>query len=338
MTWPEISLVLSKGDGADFRTDSEMQSLTREDLRELFPGPERLKLRRTVFGIIHKRKPINVLLRELQGFLPHDSLRAALTNNGVLADYVHMLKDMKTQLNTVQSFIEAHIGLLEDISKGQPEQQQGRGVLKSRSASASCAPMDPDRCPGDVYPYRAQVMYQMVVFGKTFDAHLQLMAQVQAQVQDRVQLISCSQDGQIVIIFCPISSRGATDINAAMTHMTGDEPVILVSMHHSLEVRRATLRRTCSGYPNVVLHVSVFYHETERGLLRCQENNAAVSCIQNKLQEYSIPRSRSVPGDCSNADTDGGAAPDSVRLFGSSSSSSSSSSDSWSKSIWGPGE
>lgn len=41
--------------GADFCTDSEIQSLTREDLHELFPGPEKLKLRRTIFGIIHKR-------------------------------------------------------------------------------------------------------------------------------------------------------------------------------------------------------------------------------------------------------------------------------------------
>lgn len=41
--------------GADFCTDSEIQSLTREDLHELFPGAEKLKLRRTIFGIIHKR-------------------------------------------------------------------------------------------------------------------------------------------------------------------------------------------------------------------------------------------------------------------------------------------
>lgn len=64
-------------------------------------------------------------------------------------------------------------------------------------------------------------MYQMVVCGKTFDAHLQLMARVQAQVQDRVQLISCSQGGQIVIVFCPISSRAAADVDAAMSYVTG---------------------------------------------------------------------------------------------------------------------
>lgn len=69
-------------------------------------------------------------------------------------------------------------------------------------------------------------MYQMVVCGKTFEAHLQLMAKVQAQVQDRVQLVSCSQDGQIVIVFCPISSQAAADVDAAMTYIMG-KPNIL---------------------------------------------------------------------------------------------------------------
>lgn len=119
---------------------------------------------------------------------------------------------------------------------------------------------------------------------------------------------------------------------------TGDVPVILVSMQHTLDVKHTALRRTWSNYSNVVLHVSVFYHEAERGLLRCQENDAAVSWIQNKLLEFSIPGSKYVTAEWNDADR--GSQPDSelcFRLFNSGSSSSSSS-DSCSKSIWGPGE
>lgn len=66
-------------------------------------------------------------------------------------------------------------------------------------------------------------MYQMVVGGKTFDAHLQMMAKVQAQVQDQVRLISCSQDGQILIVFCPITSRTGVDVDGAMSNVTGKQ-------------------------------------------------------------------------------------------------------------------
>lgn len=56
----------------------------------------------------------------------------ALTNNGVLVHYLHLMKDMKAQLNNVQSFLEAHIRLLEDI-KAQPEQKHDTGWVFTSS-------------------------------------------------------------------------------------------------------------------------------------------------------------------------------------------------------------
>lgn len=54
---------------------------------------------------------------------------AALTNNGVLVDYLHVLKNMKAQLNNVQMFLDAHIRLLEEMSNGQPQpQEQPQGL------------------------------------------------------------------------------------------------------------------------------------------------------------------------------------------------------------------
>lgn len=68
----------------------------------------------------------------------------------------------------------------------------------------------------------------------------------------------------------------------------GDKPVILVLMHHTREAKNAPSARSCSDFPNLVLHVSVFYHDTMHGLLNCQENEEAVSEMQRKLLEYSI--------------------------------------------------
>ncbi|XP_038149228.1 uncharacterized protein LOC119788704 [Cyprinodon tularosa] len=330
---------------ADFCTDSEIRSLTREDLHELFPGPEKLKLRRTILRIIKKHKPINVLLKELRGCIPEYSLRDSLSGSGVLVDYLHTLKEMKAQLNNMHSFIEAHIELLEDMSKARPHQQHDPDLLSNPDTKSPSPPIGAHIIPANGHSYGAQVMYQMVVSGKTFDAHLQLMAKVQAQMQERVQLISCSQEGQVLIVFCPITSRAGADVDGAMTNITGHEPVILVLMHHTLDFKHMTTRRTWSDDLNIVLHVNIFYHETAHGLLRCQENYKAVIQIQNKLLEYCTPGSKwAVTGEYNNPGIDSCSRLDSggsefgFRLFGSSSSSSSSSSNCDTKSIWGPAD
>lgn len=51
---------------------------------------------------------------------------AALTSCGFLADYLDLLKEMKAQMNTVQSFLDAHVGLLEELNNVQPVQDSGK--------------------------------------------------------------------------------------------------------------------------------------------------------------------------------------------------------------------
>ncbi|XP_076729883.1 uncharacterized protein LOC101481016 isoform X3 [Maylandia zebra] len=112
---------------ADLRSDSDLQSLTLQDLGLLFPGVKNVKLRRDIFDIIHKQKSIGELIEKSKHFIPHDSLRAALTENGVLVDYLKMLKEMKTQMN--KDFLDPHINLLEDFRKSQPSQDQDKGEI-----------------------------------------------------------------------------------------------------------------------------------------------------------------------------------------------------------------
>ncbi|XP_037606771.1 uncharacterized protein si:ch211-245h14.1 isoform X14 [Sebastes umbrosus] len=363
---------------AGLSTDSDIQMLTIEDLCELFPGHENIKLRETIFEIIHKQKPVDQVLKELKGFIPRDSFRAALTNNGVLVDYRPILKDMKTQMNHVQSFFDAHDSLLEEFSTNQPNQQSatcgpdpeshygqpdGRqqgapgtstsatdGPEESHNCQTDGGPQGaPDSLPGggtsdasgemkpntgqtggdtrgswynpfgkqpgkqqqssgtstsatdelmepEAGPQRAlaKLKYRMVVSGKTFDAHLNLMQRVKDQVQNQLQLDGSSQDHEITFVFCPICSRVASDVEAAMTDVkvsSDDKPVILVLMHHTREVKYTSSLKTWHDNNNVVLFINVFYHETIKGLLNCEENNAAVSKIQNELVERFLPGS-----------------------------------------------
>lgn len=70
---------------------------------------------------------------------------------------------------------------------------------------------------------------------------------------------------------------------------TDDKPVILVVMHHEREAKSKSLRMPHDKQHQVVLYVNVFYHDTSKGLLTCEQNNAAASEIKQKLLQFSTP-------------------------------------------------
>ncbi|KAM4522854.1 uncharacterized protein PAE49_002410 isoform 2-T3 [Odontesthes bonariensis] len=335
----EAASVLEK---ADLRTDSEIQSLTRDELHELFPTVKNFKLRRTIFRIIHKEKPVEELLRKLKQLIPNENLRGALTYNGVLVDDLQILRDMKDQVNHVQSFLEAHINVLESSSKAQPDQEPYTGREDNRTSKGdegsnramtrqkSQAGKEENEIKPNVTRLRAQdvlsaavgmfwdlgasassasfgwkqstkrkaadspqqahetLKYKMVVSGKTFGAHLQLLDKIQNSLQFhsvKLEETQNSEDYQIVIVFCPIVSRSTTDVNEAMREVKGEKPVILVLMHHSHEAKPTTSRKAWDGN-HILLHVDVFYHDTKHGLLNCSQNEDAASAIGKELMKH----------------------------------------------------
>lgn len=147
---------------AGLKTDSDLRSLTREDLNELLPGPGKFKLRRTIFDMVHSQRPVNELIRELKEFIPQEHLRVALSDNGVLTEYLHLLKDIKTQMDNIQDFISAHISFLEESSKDQPDQDSDKG-----STSETTNPVSPlhdqtsDHSQGEQATGTSSVMAQM---------------------------------------------------------------------------------------------------------------------------------------------------------------------------------
>ncbi|XP_068433286.1 uncharacterized protein [Clinocottus analis] len=133
----------------------------------------------------------------------------------------------------------------------------------------------------------AKVLYKMVVSGKTFGNHMKLMTNVEEQVSNRMQLCGDNQDYELTFVYCPISSRIGTDVEWALAKIKDKKPIILVLMHHMYEVKAVTSMKTWPDDANVVLRVNVFYHET-MGLLTCEENDAAVTEIKNKLLAHFI--------------------------------------------------
>lgn len=65
----------------------------------------------------------------------------------------------------------------------------------------------------------------MVISGKTFNAHQQILEKLKALREDPdlnlIEQKESDQDCQAIIVFCPIVSRMGTDIDAAMTQVKG---------------------------------------------------------------------------------------------------------------------
>nr|XP_046229991.1 uncharacterized protein LOC124051018 isoform X2 [Scatophagus argus] len=304
---------------AGLRTNLDIQFVTREELLELFPGAENFQLRRTIFGIINEQKPVDAVIRELKAFIPHEIFRAAVTGNGVFVDYLHILKDMKTQMNNVQAFLDAHIGLLEEFSKYPPDQalcqtstpepcnqlmpcnasnadqEQGKPDIGTSSASgplllqSNQTGIETPSASGSSHQYfiqTATVQYRSVACCGTLGVPDQMMQKMKNQCQGQVQIVECQEDYWITVVFCPVTSRVGSDAQSALSNVTDDKPVILVLMYHRHQPMCVPEMRELSSFQNVVLCVNVFYHE-KCGLLTCAQNDAAVSNIQSKLLEYS---------------------------------------------------
>ncbi|XP_036066563.1 uncharacterized protein LOC118598201 [Oryzias melastigma] len=106
------------GTKAEFQTDSLMQNLSRENLNELFPGSEHLKLRKTIYEILHDQKQTHQFLKNLEDFIQQDSF-----NDVAVTEYLHRINNIKDQLDQMQTVLGAH-KMQEDTNKEQVSQRE----------------------------------------------------------------------------------------------------------------------------------------------------------------------------------------------------------------------
>uniref|UniRef100_W5LYT4 Uncharacterized protein n=1 Tax=Lepisosteus oculatus TaxID=7918 RepID=W5LYT4_LEPOC len=111
--------------------------------------------------------------------------------------------------------------------------------------------------------------------GNTLGAHLDFIR----KIQEHTQIEECSEENcDVIVAFCPVSSRIGTDIDAALLQVSDYKPAILVVMHHTYDqdaivVDSARLVKK----NNVKLSVDCLFFEN-RGLLEnCSINERGFS-------------------------------------------------------------
>ncbi|XP_055740949.1 uncharacterized protein LOC129825140 isoform X4 [Salvelinus fontinalis] len=304
---------------AGIEEDIDIQELTRDDLNELLPGLEHFKLRKKISELLTQSKqdtakPIDLILNEFREFLPAVVMKNALVPGEVLHGYVTILKDLEKQLANALHFIQEHVELLESYNQEEPMEAEGNAVSPSAdSATAGNQPSNvADRSssvPGNIQApkekegkesgswwnsfsgfrlietkHLPEVQVYSQVCGKTLNTHLALMKQVEDLGLKRKE--TSVEDCQVIMVFCPVTSRVGTDIEAAMSQVPGNRDAILVVMHHTFDKCFVTSQRSASHYKNVVEKVNVLFHDSE-GLLQCKTNDNAVTLIHKALQKYS---------------------------------------------------
>uniref|UniRef100_A0A8C7KU73 Uncharacterized protein n=1 Tax=Oncorhynchus kisutch TaxID=8019 RepID=A0A8C7KU73_ONCKI len=299
---------------AGIKEDIDIQELTRDDLNELLPGLEHFKLRKKISELLTQSKqdtakPIDFILNEFREFLPAVVMKTALVPGGVLHGYVPILKDLKKQLAKALHFIQEHVELLESYNKEEPMEAEGNAVSPSADSAtagnqlsnvADSSPSVPGNIqapkekegkePGSwnffsryVTKHLPEVKVYSQVCGKTLNTHLALMKQVEDLGLKQKE--TSVEDCQVIMVFCPVTSRVETDIEAAMSQVPGNTDAILVVMHHTFDRYFVTDQRSASHYKSVVEKVNVLFHDSV-GLLHCQTNDIAVTLIHKALLKY----------------------------------------------------
>ncbi|XP_078146738.1 uncharacterized protein LOC139918031 [Centroberyx gerrardi] len=128
-----------------------------------------------------------------------------------------------------------------------------------------------------------------LVTGNTLESHKKFVQQL---IQGGATEVDSPDKSDVTIVFCPIVSRNETDITAALSDISGFNPVILVVMHHTFNPN-CTVPNSSRVVNNssVVLVVDCLFYES-RGLLDCQRNKDAVSEVLNKMD---LPKGQTQP-------------------------------------------
>ncbi|XP_029942606.1 uncharacterized protein LOC115384474 isoform X2 [Salarias fasciatus] len=132
------------------------------------------------------------------------------------------------------------------------------------------------------------VTLSSVVTGQTFGAHQVIISQLKIR-QLRVTELTPKNQHQCesIILFCPITSRAGSDVEAAMRNpavAATDKRIFLVLLYHTRDVDYSTARKSCTEkFPRVLFEFHVLFHETQNGLLRCEQNSQAIRELREAI-------------------------------------------------------
>ncbi|XP_071375546.1 ribonuclease Y 1-like isoform X1 [Centroberyx affinis] len=125
--------------------------------------------------------------------------------------------------------------------------------------------------------------FDTLVTGKTLESHKTFVRQL---IQGGATEVDSPDNSDVTIVFCPIVSSVQTNIAAALSNISGFNPVILVVMHHTFNPNYTVPNSSrVVNNSSVVLVVDCLFYES-RGLFDCQRNKDAVSEVLKKLCPY----------------------------------------------------
>ncbi|XP_035280197.1 uncharacterized protein si:ch211-245h14.1 isoform X2 [Anguilla anguilla] len=125
------------------------------------------------------------------------------------------------------------------------------------------------------------------VTGDTSNAHRTFLDNVAA----KVSLIEVQrwEECDVIMKFCPVSSRPGPDIDAALKDNPANKPAVLVVMHHTYDPNRSVYDSSNYVKQSDVLSVDCLFYEA-KGLFRCPANEEAVEKTITHIRKYSKER------------------------------------------------
>ncbi|XP_062406366.1 uncharacterized protein si:ch211-245h14.1 [Sardina pilchardus] len=262
--------------------ESGLLTLTRQDLNELLPGPQNFQIRRKIAELINsatQESPVSStsLIERLKDVISREDVRHLLVSQGLLEDYLHVLRDAETRLACTLDCLQQHVKLLESL-RSPPLDEPSSDV-----AAAKCPPQSHRKDEAQPFLDNSITLVKIhsLVCGKTMGCHSDLLQRLGMPT-----LEVSSEECQVVLAFCPVASRAGTDIAAAITKIPGNKDAILVVMHYTCTPNHSTIGITTSVPKNVRKVVHIFFHDSVGGILNCEPNKQAVAAIESALKHY----------------------------------------------------
>ncbi|XP_041950351.1 uncharacterized protein si:ch211-245h14.1 isoform X1 [Alosa sapidissima] len=262
--------------------ESGILTLTRQDLNELLPGPQNFQIRRNIAELINsatQESPVSSssLIERLKDVISREDVKHLLVSGGLLEDYLHVLHDAETRLACSLDCLRQHVKLLESL-RTLPLEEPSSDVL-----AAKCPPQShsKDQAQPRLNNSTTPVKIHSLMCGKTLGFHKDMLQRLGVPTLE-VSLEEC----QVVLVFCPVSSRAGTNIAAAMKAVPGNKDAVLLVMHYTSSPKQSVTGIRPSLPENVREVVDIFFHDSMGGILNCEPNKHAVAVIESALKHY----------------------------------------------------
>ncbi|KAI1897557.1 hypothetical protein AGOR_G00084490 [Albula goreensis] len=135
-----------------------------------------------------------------------------------------------------------------------------------------------------------------VVTGNTLNSHKTFLEHLAAKLTEVKGVEECD----VIVAFCPISSRMGTDIEEALQQIPDNKPTVVVAMHHTHNPESIVPENGRYKNSKTQHIVHCLFHENE-GLLKCTVTNEAVEYTQRILRQHAQDSAATVPPESSSA-------------------------------------